>query len=447
MAEDDIYESKQKYERYIAKLDDIATPRPWRAEKRGAAKYYCKNPVNIRHFRRLLPLFDARDLSYIRRLRLFRTLIMACHATSRDLAECDREEINRIVGFAHSVYPAAKSKRDFIIDLKFMWRVLFPDLDEKGRPDETLMPYAVRHLSAKIDRSKEKLRDEKMTYEDFERLIQSFSLDKRLQAYLALSLESLRRPQELLYTRIRDVEIHDSHAKIWIASHGKEGPGLAQCIDSFPYLVAWFNEHPLRHNPDAYLFINIGCAGRYEQLKPTTINKHLRMKLKVLGIQKRITCYSFKRNGVTLRRLRGDSDVSIQRAAGWTSTRQLQTYDLSTAEDAYSIELVKRGLISDARFEQFKPSSKTCGVCAHVNGLAEAICAKCKRPLDRKKIEEEAIAQNGKLSEERQAREEMEGKLESMERDYKEMNALMNKLVQANPQLIELLAQSAKKAA
>jgi hypothetical protein len=104
---------------------------------------------------------------------------------------------------------------------------------------------------------------------------------------------------------------------------------------------------------------------------------------KDLKIKKPITCYSLKRNGVTLRRLRGESDAEIQLVARWTSTKQLKTYDQSTQDDAFKLALQKRGFIQldNQAIEQFK--SKTCGFCNASVGFAENICPKCKHPLDR----------------------------------------------------------------
>ena len=74
---------------------------------------------------------------------------------------------------------------------------------------------------------------------------------------------------------------------------------------------------------------------RCKQMKPKNVNKMIRKACKDLQIDKPITCYSLKRNGVTMRRLRGESDVEIQHAARWTSTKQLKTYDLSSQDEAF----------------------------------------------------------------------------------------------------------------
>ncbi len=226
MAENDIYNNKERYENFKKNLANITIePR-----KKSKGKYYCKNSRNIKHFEKLFNIFEAKDTSYVRRCRLLQTLKVVTYATEKELSECNREDTGKIIAFMHGNCKSPKSKQDFIRDIKYMWRMLFQEIDEMGRPDETIMPYAVRHLSARIDKSKEKLRNDRLTWEEFEKIMNYFSKDARMQAYLFLALESLGRPQELLYIKIKDVELYDSYAKIWISEHGKEGTGFCDEI-------------------------------------------------------------------------------------------------------------------------------------------------------------------------------------------------------------------------
>lgn len=399
MAENDIYNNKEKYEGLKARFrsltlkpEDRIYPKDIRPPGLRKEKYIVKNPDNLSYFEKLFQVFDARDISYIRRIRLLRQMKTICHSTDKNLKDCDRDDIDKIVAFAHTVNHSSKSKYDFIIDIKHLWKTLLPEKDQKGRVDDTIMPYPVRHLKASQDRSREKIRNDKFTVEEFEKLVESFSQDLRMQAYITLAFESLGRPQEMLYTKVKDVEIFDNYAKIWISEHGKEGTGFLQSIDSFPYVVKWYNQHPLKHDPNSFFFINIGDRGKYEQLKPFAINKHLREKLKLLRINKKITCYSFKRNGVTFRRLRGDSDAVIQHTARWTSTKQLKTYDYSQQEETFMIELAKRGIVKDKKYKEYKVMTKKCLFCDTINGITDDICAVCKRPLDRERILKEMEA-------------------------------------------------------
>ena len=393
MAENDIYNSEQKYKSFIENLEKLAIkPEDRKKLHGGKVKYYCKNKKNLDYFKKLFSVFEAKDTSYIRRCRLIQTMKVICYATTKNLEECDREEINKIIAFMHTTCESPKSKQDFIRDIKYMWKLLFPEKDERGRADETLMPYVVRHLSDKMDKSKEKLREDRINWQEFENLLNYFHHDARIQAYLFLALESLGRPQELLYTKIKDIELYDSYAKVFISEHGKEGTGFLQCIDSFPYVSKWYSEHPLKNDRNAYFFINTDCKKkRYEQLKPTNINRMLKIACQKLRIPKNLTAYSLKRNGVTFRRLRGDSDVEIQHAARWTSTKQLKTYDMSNQEDTFKMELVKRGIIDteDPKYNHIKPAIRICMFCNKRNSLSCEVCENCQRPLDRNKIREE----------------------------------------------------------
>ena len=83
MAENDIYNSKPKYERAIRTLEQFALP----PEKHGnwKAKYFCKNEVNLEYFHTLFAHFDTKDLSYARRNRLWGSFRLICHATKKDV--------------------------------------------------------------------------------------------------------------------------------------------------------------------------------------------------------------------------------------------------------------------------------------------------------------------------------------------------------------------------
>jgi len=380
MAENDIYGSKGKYEEFKKNLDRFKL-NP--SKRKGNCKYFCKNPDNLEYFRKLFIHFEAKDLSYIRRIRVLQTMRFISYSTVKNFSDCGRDDINQIMANMHNIYITPISKETFIKDLKHIWKILFPETDEKGRPDETIVPYAVRHLAGKSDKSREKLRKDKFTWEEFEKILNYFSNDSRMQCYLTLSLESLARPQELLYLRIGNIELHQNYARIFISEHGKEGVGLLQCIDSYPYLLKCLESHPLKQDKNAFLFINTGTTNRCKQLKPSNINKMISIACKELQINKPITCYSLKRNGVTIRRLRGESDVEIQHAARWSDPGRLKTYDLSSQDEAFKLALQKRGIIKTDKNSGELLKTKTCHFCNETVGFGEIICPKCRHPLDR----------------------------------------------------------------
>ena len=390
MPEDDIYKSKQKYENFIKLVEsgEFLLPPEKRKNVRGKAKYYCKHKINLQYFLRLFNSFEAQDLSYIRRRRILCNFRLICYVADKDLANLDRDDIDKIVAYMHKTHKSPKSKADFVKVIKRTWRILFPEKDEKGRIDESLCPYSVRHLKANGDKSREKAREDKLTWEEFESIVKYFSDNLRMQSFLTLAVESLGRPQEILYTKIKDLEICGGYAKLNISEHGKEGIGILQCIDSFPYMMKWLNQHPLKDDKNAFIFIN----EKKTQLTPKVVGQYLKKACLSLGINKPVTPYSLKRNGVTFARLRGESDMEIQHKARWSSTRQLKTYDMSNQEDSFKMQLAKRGLIKHTEYNGTLPQTKTCSYCGFDKvGFTEDQCSKCLRILEGSKLKEEIV--------------------------------------------------------
>ena len=343
MAEDDIYSNKTIYEKFIGKAGQLIVP-----PRDARRKYWIKNPENAKYFIQLADKMQAKDLSYIRRIRMLRKLLFICHCTRKDLAELQRDDIDAILSQAHAVNRTYESKRDFLIGIKSIWRTLFPDKDERGRDDETIVPYVVRHVKTKIDRSRQKIRKDKFTADEYMEIFDLFYDRLDVQSVIVLAYEGLARPQEILGRSVKDVELHENYAKIWISERGKEGVGFIPIIEHVDVIRRWMEVHPLRHDPNAPLFFSRATNTRFRRLAPTGFNKIVRRRMKSAGMDKPVTLYSFKRNGITHMRLKGKSDLDIQRRARWTSTEQLHTYDLSTQEDAFQKELERKGLVVGA---------------------------------------------------------------------------------------------------
>lgn len=392
MAENDIYNSQKKYERFKVNYNAFDI-KPDSSDKKR--KYYCKNKINLKFFETLFTHFEATDISYARRNRLLNTFKVILFLTEKELSECNRDDINKILAYTNNTFNSPKSRSDFIKDLKHMWKIVLPELDEKNRPDESIIPYVVRHLSSKIDKSKEKARSDKMgsspeeILETLNRLVSAFSNDPRMQAYLMLSWDSLARPQELLYLRKKDVELKDNYANIFLAEHGKEGTKRIQCSDSYEYLVNWLNKHPLK-NSDAFLFVNLGNTNTYKQMTPENANKLIRTRCKKIGLDhKKITNYSIKRNGITYLDAVGTSATDIQLRAGWTSTDQLKIYSKKDQDMAFMRRLAEQGKLPPEEAKKYlmpENLSRSCTICGHINKFTNEYCDNCKRPLDRKKL-------------------------------------------------------------
>src|SRR3989344_5233883 len=140
MADDDIYGNKARYHRFLASLEARVS-----GEGLDEKSFYrIRNPANIRYFHKLVPVFEAKDISYIHRIRQLSDLLMAAHACEKDFADVTREDMDRIVAFMHGRYISAKSKHDFIKHMRYLWKMLFPVKDGQGYIEDKVYPQAVK---------------------------------------------------------------------------------------------------------------------------------------------------------------------------------------------------------------------------------------------------------------------------------------------------------------
>lgn len=408
MAIEDIYGNKRKYEYFKKNYKKMLA---WPGEeyfkkpiKRGERKHFCRDSVNLKYFPELFELFELKDLSFVRRNRLLTDFIYITHLADKDLKDLGRSDINKFVIMMREKYKSWESQRPFIVAMKIFWRDLFPETDNRGRIDTTVYPYQVRHLITRRDKSKEEIKNNNTTVEDFFKVLSFFNDDPCLQAYLSTIFECLCRPQELAYVKISDVVLFDNYSRICISSHGKEGVKNLQPVFSHPYINQWKKIHPLTSNPDAYFFLN----SNKEQLTNIVVNKKIKEAIIKLEIclrneegeivlneknkpkYKKLTCYSVKRLGVTSRILRGDDPSHIQKIAGWNSLAVLPSYDLTSQEDIFMIELARHGLLvrkeDKNKYKEFMPKNKIC-VCGATLQLTAKICNKCQRSVDGSDIE------------------------------------------------------------
>ncbi len=394
MATNDIYNSKQQYQTIVRKL---LTGVYFNPDKK--TKYYIRRKNNLKYFKKLIEEFDYKDISYIRRIQFFKALRKTCACTDKDLKDLDRDDVKSIVKELNGVHKAVNTRRDFINYNKAIWKIILPEKDSQGRAEDAILPYAWR-VKVHSDKSLEKDRDDKLTDTEYARIQKALGKDPRMQLYFALMFECLARPQELCYVNLEDIQLFDNYARIRIKEHGKEGTKTLQVIDSYYYLSEWLNKHPRKlEGAKAPLFINTGNNRKSDRLNPMTANWILRETLRRLGIKKHITNYSFKRNGVTARYLAGEPAQNIQKIAGWTSTNQLRTYDLSEQEEFLEEELIKKGIIkAKDRFKKRLVTYKQCAFCNTINPKSNEHCSQCKRPLNRNAILEAEEEKGKELS-------------------------------------------------
>jgi len=368
MATEDIYGNKRKYLYSISHFDDLVKPPTERIKKTGGRDFYvCKNPENLKYFKKICNYFEVNDLSYIRRSRILLSLRIISHVADKDLRDLKRDEINEIVAFMHSRHPSPHSKSDFILHIKLIWKNLFSELDEMGRPDERTVPYVVRHLRNKIDKSIEVKNWDPLSKEEFERVIAYFDHLPSVQCFLVLAYDALIRPQELCWRKIKDINVFDDRVEVIIRDHGKEGVRTSWSFKALPYVLSWLRKHPDKDNPEAYFF-----QRKNKVFKPMNVNKMLKFALKELGINKRMTTYKLNHQGITDQFA---NPAIIQKKRGWAGLDQLRIYDHST---------YNQGVVLERSLRKGEGEFIICPVCSGRNMKTSLSCENCKRRLDGK---------------------------------------------------------------
>ncbi len=388
MAEEDIYGSKKTFDRFKGGYKKLL-------DRSNKNTYYCKNKNNKKYFEHIFKLEHSAGNSYIRLNCYINLLKKICTFTNKELSTIDktkdRDEINKIQIEVNKTINESGRQR-FPRDIKKLWKDIFPVKEKNGEVNEDMIPYVVRHLKYRMDKSKEKVRKDKLSPNEVKNILNYFSNKLNFKSYLELLYYGFARPQELSYTKIKDLELEDDYGKLQISEHGKEGTKFIEIIDSFPTVLNWYNQHPFKDKKNEFFFFN----NYNKQLTPFAVNKQLKLACKKLGIAKPITCYSFKRNGITHALLSGESHTVVEKRAGWTSTKQIATYDLSEHEDSFKIQLAKRGMLKGKEKDKYKDyinnlKTKRCVFCDKLNESTNLSCSNCKRSLDRDNIKDNLL--------------------------------------------------------
>ena len=138
MAENDIYNSKSRYETNLKKIESGAYLRP-----QDRTPYYIRNPENLKYFKIFVRELEFRDMSYIRRISFLKSLKIMCYYTKKNLKNVTREDVKDVLIQIQKTHNFT-SRREFISYNKTIWKIILPEKDLQGREDDLITPYAWR---------------------------------------------------------------------------------------------------------------------------------------------------------------------------------------------------------------------------------------------------------------------------------------------------------------
>lgn len=217
---------------------------------------------------------------------------------------------------------------------------------------------------------------------------------QRDRALIMVLWESGCRLDEVLSRNINHIQPDEYGATMIIK--GKTGMRKVRLIDSMPDVRLWLNQHPLKNNPDAPLFVTERRYNHKEakvleerRIDERTVENMLKTVGKLAGLNKRVYPHALRHGRLTLFVKQGFFESELRILAGWEKESNMPaTYVHLAGLDVDKKLLAKHGLIRDDEkrlFDTLKPGK--CPRCSNENPVDAKYCSICGLILNQKLAE------------------------------------------------------------
>jgi len=330
-----------------------------------------QDPHNSKNLQRYYNARVADGISNARIHKCLCTLRLISETLAKPFEEATKEDLVKLIAHFETKPLAPWTKRDYRVIIKHFYKWL--------RNWEDGMPPEVRWIKKTTNAENKRpiLPKDLLTQEEKTGLVRA-ARNPRDSALLEVLLESGRRLGEILTLHIRDVEFDEVGAKLSI--HGKVGDDFARIISSAPALRNWFENHPMKDDPESPLWIGV-IGGKNRQIVYDTARSILLHIAKRAGIKKRIHFYLFRHTRV-------DETQGILTEAqqcmmfGWKfGSRMPATYMKRYGKHIDNAQAIMNGVtLPQVKTVVTKP--KECIRCRTENSPLSKFCYKCGESLE-----------------------------------------------------------------
>lgn len=222
--------------------------------------------------------------------------------------------------------------------------------------------------------------EELLTRRDIRRMLDAAS-NERDRALVAVFYSSGARMGELCGLRLKDVHVSQFGASLRVK--GKTGERVIDIFLGMPELQSWLNVHPLKHDPNAPLFVTLHPrGGTHVSLSPKTIQGFFKRLGSRAGIEdKKLNPHSF-------RHARATDAASMLSVAdmnhlfGWRPGSNMSQVYVHSSRERVSNLLAKQEGIEVPDAEPETPLTVQCPRCRSVNPAGSVYCNRCSKILD-----------------------------------------------------------------
>ncbi|MEM4067818.1 MAG: tyrosine-type recombinase/integrase [Candidatus Micrarchaeaceae archaeon] len=349
--------------------------------------------------------------NYAQRLKTARNLL-----EKADIAEDDRENIERFVSHVEAMGVSAGYRAKYMFQLKTCATIihltgasrgdierLVNELRKRGYAPVTLLDYMsaikrfvkflkygnvdadtpfpdeVKWLKVSI-KANQRRQPEFLTPHEVETMITT-TTNVRNKAMLAVGFEAGLRASELLNMNVGDVFFDKIGARIKV--RGKTGERVVRLISSVPLLTRWLEERPGGSNPSDPLWTSMASNKMGKRLNYFSWNMIIKEIARAAGIKKRVHNHML-RHGSATEAAKYLTEEELKIRYGWSGGSDMPSVyvHLNSADLDKKLAFLYSGKEVKQPEPEFRPT--ICPRCRETNSPGQRFCGRCGAPLDPK---------------------------------------------------------------
>lgn len=285
----------------------------------------------------------------------------------KNFEDANKEDIQNLLA---ALEKSGRFARSTMRDLKLTLRKFYKWLRKtEGFPEE--VSWYKTHIKYNAIKNPEELLSE----EDVKKMI-SVCSNPMEKAFIATLYESGCRIGEILPLRLNQVKFDDYGALLLV--NGKTGFRRVRVVASLPYLIEWINNHPLKNNQKAFLWINRNLT----RASYANVVQMLRRRARKANVNKRVNPHNYRHSRASYL-ANFLTEAQMNEYFGWAQGSDMPSvYVHLSGRDVDRALLKVYGIEAngDKKESAFKP--KECMRCKLANPATNRFCSRCGMPLD-----------------------------------------------------------------
>jgi len=314
----------------------------------------------------------AQGLSTPRVIRLIQILSKLSVLLGKNFESTTRDDIVKVVAKIERENYSDWTKQSYKVGLKKFYKWL--------RRTEGDYPPEVKWIKVTSKRNNNMLPEELLTEDEVKRLAEAAD-NPRDRALVLVLYETGCRAGEILSLRVKHVTV-DEHGGVLVVM-GKTGMRRIRIIASQPAVTEWLNNHPLRNDPEAPLWLVIGTKNKNEALTYEAFRMALQRLTERASIKKRVHPHLFRHSRAS-HLATNLTEAQMGYYLGWTpGSKMPAVYVHLSGRDVDKTLLKMQGIeVGEEESGEAKLKVRVCARCKEKNSPTSRFCSRCGSPLD-----------------------------------------------------------------